>query len=97
MKIALLHLDLAGGPRDKNESLLLHASKRAAEKGASIIVTPETALEGYYFYMRDPPEKEFLQPVFIHKGKKTIGHGTQKDTDCHARQQETHRWDFPIM
>lgn len=54
MKIALLHLDLAGGPRDKNESLLLHASKRAAEKGASIIVTPETALEGYYFYMRDP-------------------------------------------
>lgn len=54
MKIALLHLDLAGGPAERNERLLLAAIRQAAEAGADWIVTPETAREGYFFYKKNP-------------------------------------------
>lgn len=52
IRIALLHLNLAGGPRERNLPLLLGAAERAAAAGADWIVTPETALEGYFFYAR---------------------------------------------
>lgn len=49
MHIALLHLDLAGGPRARNIAKLTAAVRRAAEAGAEWIITPETALQGYFF------------------------------------------------
>lgn len=52
IRIALLHLNLAGGPRKRNVQILLHAAEKAAAAGAEWIVTPETALEGYFFYAR---------------------------------------------
>ncbi len=49
MRIALLHLDLAGGPRQRNLDTIVAAASRAAEAGAAWIITPETALQGYFF------------------------------------------------
>lgn len=69
MRIALLHLDLAGGPREKNEKLLLKAIEKAGKEGASVIVTPETALEGYYFYERD---KGALEKIPIHDSEEFL-------------------------
>lgn len=69
MRIALLHLNLAGGPRAKNEKLLLEAIERAGKEGASVIVTPETALEGYYFYERD---KGALVKIPIHDSEEFL-------------------------
>lgn len=54
MKIALLHLDLAGGPEVRNRRRIFSAARQAAEAGAHWIVTPESALEGYFF-KRDHP------------------------------------------
>lgn len=50
MRIACLHLDLAAGPRERNQEKLLSAMALARACGADWIVTPETALEGYFFY-----------------------------------------------
>jgi N-carbamoylputrescine amidase len=49
MNIALLHLDLANGPRARNVAKITAAASRAADAGAEWIVTPETALQGYFF------------------------------------------------
>lgn len=49
MRVALLHLDLANGPRARNLAKLAAAAKRAADAGAEWIITPETALQGYFF------------------------------------------------
>ena len=53
MKIALLHFDLANGPKKKNKKKLLQGIKEASSHGAGWILTPETALEGYFFYKND--------------------------------------------
>ncbi len=49
VKVALCHLVLSQGPECDNRKLLLRAIKEAAAAGADWIVTPETALQGYYF------------------------------------------------
>ena len=55
--IALCHLILSRGPEGENRRLLLQAMKQAAEAGAKWIVTPETALQGYYFKRMHPEKK----------------------------------------
>ena len=50
MKIALLHLNLSLGTEEKNLGVLEKAIEIAANKCANWIVTPETAVQGYYFY-----------------------------------------------
>lgn len=69
MRIALLHLNLAAGPREKNEKLLLEAVEGAAKEGATVVVTPETALEGYYFYERN---KKALGKVPVHDSEEFL-------------------------
>ncbi|MGE4527781.1 MAG: carbon-nitrogen hydrolase family protein [Rhodospirillaceae bacterium] len=54
MKIALLHLDLAVGPTPRNLGLIADAATRAADAGAAWILTPEVALQGYFFTDADP-------------------------------------------
>jgi N-carbamoylputrescine amidase len=49
MRLALLHLDLSGGPEDVNLAVLRRAIGLAAEHGANWVVTPETAVQGYFF------------------------------------------------
>ena len=53
MKLALLHFDLANGPKEKNKKKLLQGIKEASSHGANWVLTPETALEGYFFYKND--------------------------------------------
>ena len=48
MKIALLHFDLAGGPQENNIDKLCKGIKIAAQNGATYIVTPEMAIQGYF-------------------------------------------------
>ncbi|PKM48038.1 MAG: carbon-nitrogen hydrolase family protein [Firmicutes bacterium HGW-Firmicutes-8] len=62
MKIALLHLNLSGGPEKENISALRHAISLAAEQGANWIVTPEMALQGYFFAKNDEPVEIPVQP-----------------------------------
>ena len=50
MKIALLHLDVAEGPETRNRRSIISAAGEAVSRGADWIVTPETALQGYFFY-----------------------------------------------
>lgn len=49
MRIALLHLDLSGGLEERNLALLQHAITLAAEAGADWVITPEMAVQGYFF------------------------------------------------
>ncbi|WP_378952766.1 carbon-nitrogen hydrolase family protein [Pelosinus sp. sgz500959] len=63
MRIALLHLDLSGGPEEKNLLLLTKAITLAAQEGATWIVTPETALQGYFFTQKDRPFSIPVQPA----------------------------------
>ena len=53
MKIALLHLNLSGGPQEKNLKVLCKSIKMAAKSGAKWILTPEMALQGYFFTQLD--------------------------------------------
>ena len=57
MKVALCHLELSNGPEQKNIELLEKAVRIAAEKGANWVITPETAVQGYYFYKLAPETK----------------------------------------
>lgn len=50
MKIALLHLDVAEGPETRNRRSIISAAGEAVSRGADWIVTPEMALQGYFFY-----------------------------------------------
>ena len=50
MKIALLHLDVAEGPETRNRRSIISAAGEAVSRGADWIVTPETALQGYFFH-----------------------------------------------
>ena len=49
MKVALLHVDVSGGPERRNLELLADSIRLAAEAGAKWIVTPEMAVQGYFF------------------------------------------------
>lgn len=49
MKIALCHLELSCGPQERNLQLLEQAVSIAAEQGADWVLTPEAAVQGYYF------------------------------------------------
>ena len=62
MKVALCHLELSNGPEQKNIELLEKAVRIAAEKGANWVITPETAVQGYYFYKLAPETKVDKQP-----------------------------------
>ena len=55
MKIALLHLDLSAGPLDKNIIQLQEAIRIAAINGAKWVVTPEMAVQGYFFTQMKRP------------------------------------------
>ena len=60
--IALCHLDLARGPQVENIKKIEKAIHIAGQRGANWIITPETALQGYYFYVIDPKQKEKIKP-----------------------------------
>ena len=61
LRIALCHLDVSQGPQEKNIEKIEKAIHIAGEQGANWIVTPETALQGYYFYVIDPSQKEKIE------------------------------------
>lgn len=63
MRIALLHLDLSGGPEERNLALLQQAVTLAADAGAKWVVTPETALQGYFFTQKGRPFSIPVQPA----------------------------------
>ena len=58
IRIALCHLDVSQGPQEKNIEKIERAIHVAGQHGANWILTPETALQGYYFYVIDPSQKE---------------------------------------
>ena len=61
IRIALCHLDVAQGPQAENIKKIEKAIQIAGQHGANWIVTPETALQGYYFYVIDPKQKEKIE------------------------------------
>lgn len=61
VRIALCHLDVARGPQAENIKKIGRAIHIAGQNGANWIVTPETALQGYYFYVIDPSQKEKIK------------------------------------
>ncbi|MDO4177951.1 MAG: nitrilase-related carbon-nitrogen hydrolase [Phascolarctobacterium sp.] len=58
MKIAFCHLNTSMGPEEKNLTKLEQAIKLAAERGAKWVITPETSVQGYYFYRNDKSKKD---------------------------------------
>ena len=62
MKVALLHLNLAAGPEEDNIAALSHAIRLAAGRGANWIVTPEMAVQGYFFAQKDKTYQIPVQP-----------------------------------
>lgn len=62
MKIALLHMDFCGGPETVNVRKIEKAMETAATKGAGWVVTPETALQGYFFHSPEVPGIVEVQP-----------------------------------
>ena len=61
IRIALCHLDVAQGPQAENIKKIEKAMHIAGQNGARWIVTPESALQGYYFYMIDPGQKDKIK------------------------------------
>lgn len=77
MKIALLHLDVAEGPETRNRRSIISAAGEAVSRGADWIVTPETALQGYFFYDNNGKlpsfsEKQLSRYLFLPEGIKRI-------------------------
>lgn len=62
MRVALMHLDLCAGPEEANIALLSRAIQAAAEQGAAWIITPEIALQGYFFARDGTARNVPLQP-----------------------------------
>ncbi|BBB92177.1 MAG TPA: carbon-nitrogen hydrolase family protein [Methylomusa anaerophila] len=60
MRVAFLHLDLSGGPEARNLELLHQAIDLAAQQGAKWVVTPETAVQGYFFKLKAEAAREPL-------------------------------------
>lgn len=63
MKIALCHLEVSCGPQENNLKKIEQAIKISGEHGARIVVTPETAVQGYYFHRLDEFRKLEVQPA----------------------------------
>lgn len=49
MKVAMLHVDVSGGPESRNLAILINGIHKASQAGAEWIITPETAVQGYFF------------------------------------------------
>lgn len=62
MRIALCHLELSLGPEERNIEILERALEIAGENGVDWVITPETALQGYYFYRVDPERTVAAMP-----------------------------------
>lgn len=62
MRAAFLHLDLSGGPEARNLALLHKSIGLAAEQGANCIVTPEMAVQGYFFAQQETTVSIPVQP-----------------------------------
>jgi len=62
MRLALLHLNLSGGPQEANLALLQQAITLAAEEGANWIITPEMVLQGYFFAEKTGTPNIAVQP-----------------------------------
>lgn len=62
MKLACLHFDLSGGPEEVNISKLCAGIELAAKRGASWVVTPEMAVQGYFFTQLGRPHTIYQQP-----------------------------------
>ncbi len=62
MRAALLHLDVSGGPERANLTALQRAIRLAAAEGAILIVTPEIAVQGYFFAEKTGVAQIPLQP-----------------------------------
>ena len=63
MKIALCHLEVSCGPQESNLKKIEQAIRLAGERGAKLVVTPETAVQGYYFHRIDEARKLEVQPA----------------------------------
>lgn len=63
MKIALCHLEVSCGPQESNLKKIERALRIAGERGAKLVVTPETAVQGYYFHRIDEARKLEVQPA----------------------------------
>ena len=63
MKIALCHLEVSCGPQESNLKKIEQALRLAGERGAKLVVTPETAVQGYYFHRIDEARKLEAQPA----------------------------------
>jgi len=63
MKIALCHLEVSCGPQESNLEKIERAIKIAGERCARVVVTPETAVQGYYFHRLDEARKLEAQPA----------------------------------
>ncbi|MBR2507848.1 MAG: carbon-nitrogen hydrolase family protein [Bacilli bacterium] len=63
MKIALCHLEVSCGPQESNLEKIERAVKIAGEHSARIVVTPETAVQGYYFHRLDEARNLQEQPA----------------------------------
>lgn len=62
MRLALLHLNLSSGPQEANLALLQQAVDLAASEGADWIITPEMALQGYFFAEKSETLNIAVQP-----------------------------------
>lgn len=68
MNIILCHLKFSMGPVPENMQKLCHAAELAGEYGADWMVTPEMALQGYYFSKNIFHEKNlFLEKTSYEK------------------------------
>lgn len=63
MKVAMLHLNVSSGPLEVNLNLLYRSILLAAQQGAQWIITPETAVQGYFFAQKSAGLAIEIQPA----------------------------------
>lgn len=62
IKIVLCHIDVSMGPKEANLQKLEYAVAEAGKLGADWLITPETALQGYFFYKNNSLTRIAEQP-----------------------------------
>ena len=73
MKIALCHLEVSCGSQESNLNKIERALRIAGEHGARLVVTPETAVQGYYFHRIDETRQLEVQPAnYLDSLRKTV-------------------------